>query len=104
MSYFTTDRDGVTELNPPEKTLREILRSLDEDRDDHAEVWLTHGETHWTLTVFTSGAVQLHNDMLDEPTREMLGVNFKKALELWLALARGDIAAVKRQPWSLLDE
>lgn len=104
MSFHTTDRDGITELNPPEKTLREILRSLEDDREDHAEVWLTHAGTGWTLTIFSTGTIQMHNDLLDEPTRELNGVDYRKALELWLMLSRGDVALLKRQPWRRLDE
>ena len=104
MSFHTTDRDGITELNPPEPKLREILRSLMDEREDHAEVWLTHSESGWTLTVFRSYVVQWHNDRIDEPTRELSGLDFNKALELWLMLAKGYIADLNRQPWTYIDE
>lgn len=104
MSFHTTDRDGITELNPPEQKLREILRTLNDDREDHAEVWLTHSESGWTLTAFSTGVLHFHNDLLDEPLRQLIGIDFKKALELWQALAQGRIATLKQQPWKCIDE
>lgn len=104
MSFHTTDRDGVTELNPPEATLRRILYSLQDDRDDNAEVWISDGASGWTLTMFSTGTMHWHNDMMDEPTRELRGIDFKKALELWLALSRGDIVGLKREKWTIIDE
>ncbi|WOO39835.1 hypothetical protein [Rubellicoccus peritrichatus] len=104
MIFYTTDRDGITEINPSERKLREILRSLDEDRSEHGEVWLTHTESNWQATVFSNGTIHLENETLHEPTRELRGTGFAKALEIWEMLSRGNTEAILKQPWNLLDE
>jgi len=78
------------------------LRSLGEDdADDSApDVWLTHLDSGWTLSVFPSGLLQLEADAAGEPLRELRGADFDKALDLWTILARGDIDRVLKEPWT----
>lgn len=101
MNYYTTDRDGVTELDPPPYRLRDVLRSLQEDRPEHAEVWLTHAASGWQATVFANGTIHLENDGLDEPVRELKAATPETALSIWQALASGQIEELKNRPWSL---
>lgn len=80
--------------------MREILRSLrDDEADDSApDIWLTHLESGWTLSVFPSGLLQLESDADDEPLRELEG-DFERALELWEILAEGDISRLLKANW-----
>ncbi|WP_309398238.1 hypothetical protein [Cerasicoccus maritimus] len=81
--------------------MREILRSLkDADADDSApEVWLTHLETGWTLSVYPSGLIQLEADDKKQPLREMSNVELDHVLDLWEILAEGDAKRLLRANW-----
>lgn len=81
--------------------MREILRSLKDDEADAAapEVWLTHLETGWTLSVFPNGMLQLEADDKKQPLREMRNVDFEHVLELWGILADGDAKRLLRANW-----
>lgn len=81
--------------------MREILISLqDEEGDESApDVWLTHLESGWCLSVFRSGLLQLEADAPDEPVRELAGKDLSKALQLWIALAQDDLERLFREDW-----
>lgn len=99
MAYHITDREGITELNPPAGRLRALLDSLEDDGPDHADFWLTH-ESGWTLTVFPSGWLELdHADRADPPVH-LEAVSRPRTLELLLALARGEIETVRAEKWT----
>lgn len=104
MTFYTTDRDGITEINPSDLTLREILRSLQEDRSEHGEVWMTHSESNWQVTVFSNGTIHLENESLGEETRELRGTSFETALRLWKTLASGNTGKLLKEPWKFVDE
>ena len=101
--YHTTDTDGVTELNPPAETMRELLDSLDHDEAEdaeHPDVSLVHDTSGWSISVFPSGVVTFENlDEPDEMPRFMIGVPRNEALALWLDLSRGRIEHLRSHPW-----
>lgn len=106
MQYYTTDREGITELAPPEYRLRALLRTVWQrdaftDADEDApDVWLTHHRTGWTLFAYPSGLMVLDN--LDDencPVRHLRKVNFDHALHLWQQLLKGEIDRVLAQNW-----
>ena len=78
--------------------MREILAELDKHDPEHPDVWLTH-ESGWTLLVFESGLVVWENPETEDEPRHQINVSSEKALELWLKLARGEIAAIEQEPW-----
>lgn len=99
MAFHTTDRWGAMERNPVIERLRELLRSLDIDDDEHPDVALTH-ETEWSLSAFPSGRLVWENAAVeDSAARHMVDVPREKVLALWQKLAHGDIAAVDAEPW-----
>ena len=101
--YHSTDMYGVSELNPNEATLREILARLDTPdaaEADHPDVSLIHDASGWTLSVFPSGVVTFENlDNADASPLYMSDINRDQALNMWLQLARGEIAALNALPW-----
>lgn len=106
MEYYTTDREGITELAPTEHRLRGLLRTVwqrdafTEADEDAPDVWLTHFHTGWTLFVYPSGLVVLENlDDEDCAVRHLRKVNFDHALYLWQMLLRGDLKKLFAQNW-----
>jgi hypothetical protein len=98
MNYHVVTRWGGSENLPNEHRMQEILAELDESDPEHPDAWLTH-ESGWTLSVYESGLVIWENmESSDEP-RHQIGVSREKALELWLKLSRGEMAAVHQEPW-----
>jgi hypothetical protein len=93
--------------------MRELLGELDqEDGPEHPDTWLTH-ESGWTLSVFQSGLAiwsydadhdaaatpdEEESEVWSEP-RHQVGVSRERALDLWLKLSRGEIAAIEQEPW-----
>lgn len=101
MTFYTTDRDGITEINPPPFKLKQVLQSLLEDRDDHGEVWLTHTNSGWQATVFANGTIHLESEKGEEPVRELKGASLDTAFSVWQSLSSGEIDQLKARPWSI---
>ncbi len=101
--YHTTDADGISLMNPDRDAMQAVLLSLDDaeiDSAEHPDVSLVHDATGWTLTVFPSGIVTFENLEDDDGAPQYLAqVSRDEALQLWLALAEGNIAAVQSRPW-----
>jgi hypothetical protein len=99
MSYSATDRWGCVEKNPSMERLRELLQSLEIEDDEHPDVSLKH-ETEWCLSAYPGGLLVWENIEVDEGNaRHMKRVSREKVLNLWLALAQGDLAAIEVEPW-----
>lgn len=101
--YHTTDMDGVSELNPDDARMKELIAQLDMpdfEEADHPDLSLVHDPSGWTLTLYPRGIVTYENlnDDDDQP-RFMTGILKTKALQLWKLLARGDIDSLKLLPW-----
>lgn len=101
--YHSTDMDGLTEINPSEATMREILARLDSPdaaEADHPDVSLIHDASGWTLSVFPSGVVTCENlDEEDVSPRYMSSISRSQTLQMWQQLAKGEIAALLTLPW-----
>ncbi len=101
--YHTTDMDGVSELNPNEARMEQLIAQLempDFEEADHPDISLVHDTSGWVLTLYPSGIVTYENlDDDDDQPRFMTGILKAKALQLWKSLARGDIDALNQLPW-----
>ena len=90
---------GPWKKNPPIERLRELLRSLDMEDKEHADVALKH-ETEWCLSAYSGGLLVWENAEVEEDmARHMKCVPRERVLGLWLALAQGDLAAIEAEPW-----
>ena len=101
--YHTTDMDGVSELNPNEARMEQLIAQLempDFEEADHPDLSLVHDTSGWVLTLYPSGIVTYENlDDDDDRPRFMAGILKAKALQLWKSLASGDIDSLKQLPW-----
>jgi hypothetical protein len=101
--YHTTDANGITEINPCEARMSELIDEFDDldlDAVEHPDLSLIHDTSGWIITLYPKGIASLENLAdSDEGPRHMRGVNRKKALQLWQQLAAGDIDTVRSQPW-----
>ena len=102
--YHTTDADGITEINPCETRMQELIDELDDldpDTVDHPDISLIHDTSGWMITLYPKGIASLENfEDADEGPKHIKGVNRKTALKLWQLLASGDINSIKSSLWS----
>lgn len=76
-----------------------LLREL-EDRPEgteHGSVAVTH-ESEWSVSVSRGGYVIFEN-LETGGERHMNAVPARKIFELWRCVAKGDIAALEKEPW-----
>lgn len=99
MSYHVTSRWGHSEDEPDLARMSEFLAELDAPDEEHPDTWLSH-ESGWTLSVFESGRVVYENVESEDGPRYLLGISRDRALALWTALARGDLAEIESESWS----
>jgi hypothetical protein len=80
--------------------MRELLAELDADDPEHPETSLTH-ESGWTLAAYQGGLLVWENvEPNTPPPRHMKESSREKILSMWLSLAKGDLAAIEREPWN----
>jgi hypothetical protein len=100
MTFVVRDRWGMMRHAPPVETMCQVLATLDIEDQEHADVSLTH-ESGWCLSAFPSGLLIWENVEADEELRHMTGVPREKVLELWQALAQGDLGRINSEPWAI---
>lgn len=103
MSFHTTDRDGITELNPSVEKMQEILETLQDDIPENPDVWLTH-DSGWSVSFFPSGLAILENEELEAESKQLTDVSSDKALQLWQLLAQGKIDTLLEGNWEELED
>ena len=98
MAFHLTSRWGATHSDPPLELMRQVLVALDIEDQEHPDVSLTH-ESGWCLSAFPDGLVVWENVEADDEPRHMTGIPRMKVLELWQALAQGDLEIINSEPW-----
>lgn len=81
----------------PIEDLGEIVDELAQADKEHGDVVLTH-ESEWAISYHRNKTAIFENVEEGEP-RHMKNVGKAKLLELWVHLAKGDIAWLEKQPW-----
>jgi hypothetical protein len=100
MSFFVYHRYGESERDPPPSIFPHLLDELEERLDDeeHLSVSVIH-ESEWGLGFQRGGYVNFENVEDESEPRHMRGVSREKAIEMMLALSKGDLAALEREAW-----
>lgn len=91
---------GESIPRPDEPTMRALLASVSVCDAEHPDVALEH-ESGWALSYFASHTITFENveAASDAGPWHMDMVTLEQALELWILLASGQIAAVQEQAW-----
>jgi hypothetical protein len=85
--------------DPSEEAMRRFLDAIDTSDEEHGAAWLST-DADYTLE-WSDAVLVVSGPGFDPPSRHMRKVPRERALELWIALARGDVAAVERCGWRL---
>ena len=115
-----TSRFGAGTTDPSSGDLKQALRELyvedhpslvEGDYEEHPNAWLEYGYengdkwTVYTVDVYRGGTVIFsrfddQDDLDPEFEKRMTGVSQERALELWKALASGDIDSLLAKSWT----
>ena len=98
MAFHLTDRWGKTYSHPSIETLRQVLATRNIEDQEHPDVSLAH-ESGWCLSAFFNGLLVWENAEEQSEGRHMARVPREKVLELWQALAHGDLERVEAEAW-----
>jgi hypothetical protein len=99
MPFHVTHRYGEMESDPPRSRFAALLQELDDRPEDaeHTSVSVTH-ETEWCLSAYSGGYLVFENLEGNGP-RHMTNLSPEKIVELWDALAEGDLDSIEQEPW-----
>lgn len=101
MPFIVMHRMGNHERDPDVATLPDLIAELDHDDAEHPDVAIRTPEG-WTLSAMQGGDVYWENiedDAGDATVRHMHAVPRDRVLELFRAVARGELDEVEAQPW-----
>ena len=97
MSFSIERVSGNYADEPSPEKMREILLDLEYASSPRSVATMLH-ESGWTLAVHRDGLLVLEDEAVDGQ-KFMLGVDGNRAIELWLALSRGELDRVADEPW-----
>lgn len=100
MTFIVMHRMGNHERDPDVGTLPDLVAELDADDAEHPDIAIGTPEG-WTLSAMQGGDVYWENIEDDDAAgvRYMRDLSRERTLELFRAVARGDLAQVEAQPW-----
>jgi hypothetical protein len=101
MTFTVMHRMGTHERDPDVAALPALLAELDADDAEHPDVAIRTSDG-WTLSAMQGGDVYWENiedDTGHAVVRYMRGLDRDRTLELFRAVARGDLDEVEAQPW-----
>jgi hypothetical protein len=97
MGFYVVNGLGDSLQSPSTEEMRKFLAGIDVADEEHGAAWLSTDDGYsleWSgdgRLVFTAGS--------ESPPRYLRGVSVERALELWLALAAGNVEEVERCAW-----
>jgi hypothetical protein len=101
MTFTVMHRMGDHEHDPDAASLPDLIAELDGDDAEHPDVAIRTPDG-WTMSAMQGGDVYWENiedDADDAVVRYMRALPRDRALELFRAVARGDLGEVEAQPW-----
>ncbi len=96
-TFYTTDAEGVTRLDPSLRLQRSVVAGVLGDPEAINEVWMVHCASDWALSVFPTGLVQLERP--GEAELEIGPLEIGAILELWQLLAEGHLRELALRAW-----
>lgn len=99
MSYFAYDRIGAAIQRPAERTMSDLLASVNANDPEHPDVSINHQEG-WALSYGPSRTIIFENVETGDGPWYMKAVSREQALELWKLLAQGRVAELQGQNWA----
>lgn len=98
MGFYLANGFGDSIDSPSRAQMREFLNELDTADEEHGAAWLATDDGY-ALEWSGNGRLVFEAPGADR-SRHLIGVSEDRAIELWCALAQGDVARVEREPWS----
>jgi len=100
MAFDVANGFGSSLRSPTKDEMRAFLDDLDITDEEHGAAWLSTDDGQ-SLEWNGDGRLVFDNVAVHESrVRHLSGVSRGRALELWVALAMGDLATVEGQPWA----
>ena len=95
---YLNKRRGGGQNNPTVQEMLSALTELEKSDPEHPDCWLSD-EAGWTVAAYESGMVVLENVESGEGPWHISKIDRQFVFQLWQALQRGDLAAVRGQTW-----
>ena len=91
MEFFTTDINGVTQINPDAAVRRRVLASVEDSDADYPEVYLSCGGG-LSIGYRAGGWMTWEQD--GEVVKTQSGVSLGKAGQIWNEAAKGGVGPI----------
>jgi hypothetical protein len=97
-SYRLQCRWGALHEQATPEEMHAALQELGTRDPEHPDTWL-EDEDGWSVSVSERNAAVFENVETGEGPWHLPSVTREEALQLWAALAEGDLTAVRARPW-----
>lgn len=97
MTFYVANGNGDTLDQPSPSEMKAFLDAIDASDEEHGAAWLSLEDEH---SLEWNGDGRLVLSAPGQPPRHLKNVSREQALELWHALAAGNLARVEEQAWA----
>lgn len=104
MKWYSTDLDGVTEVDPDAAARRALLEEAERHGAEAAYPEVFLGAAGWGTISYRAGGVLLWERETDGEEWVLRGCSLSEAAAVWEQLVAGDGAALERHAWESLEE
>jgi hypothetical protein len=97
VGFYLANGFGGSIDSPSREQMQAFLDDLDTSDEEHGAAWLATDDGY-ALEWNGDGRLVFEAPDIDR-SRHLVGVDKERAIELWCALAHGDVARVQGEPW-----
>jgi hypothetical protein len=97
MGFYVVNGLGDSLDSPSEAQMHSFVAAVDAADEEHGAAWLS---TDDESTLEWNGDGRFVFSQPGRAPRHLAGVDRARAVELWLAMARGDVAKIEGEPWA----
>lgn len=104
MKWYSTDLDGLTEVDPDAEARRALLEEAERHGAEAAYPEVFLGAAGWGTISYRAGGVMLWERETDGEEWVLRGCSLSEASTIWEQLAAGDGAGLESWGWDRLVE